>query len=208
MLDPVFAAALAALVDFLESHPGVGLVGSRLEGRDGTPQISAFRFPTALGELDAGLRFGPVSKLLAHRVIGPPIPREAVPIDWVSGASLMVRRAVFDAIGLLDDGYFMYYEEVDFCLRAREAGWPCWSFSNHDVVRAVTRWAPDGRPDPAFSRLLVAFLLSLRGSVSLYQGEELGLPEAYLTEGDLRDPFGIAFWPEFRGRDGSRTPMP
>src|SRR4051794_24361211 len=63
-------------------------------------------------------------------------------------------------------------------------------------------------PDPAFARLLMALLLSLRGSVCLYQGEELGLTEADLREADLRDPFGIAYWPEFRGRDGSRTPMP
>ena len=89
-------------------------------------------------------------------------------------------------------------------------GWMCWSFSNHDVERAVSRWnpTPGTVPDPAFVRLLMAFLLSLRGSVCLYQGEELGLTEASLTESDLRDPFGIAYWPEFRGRDGSRTPMP
>lgn len=89
-------------------------------------------------------------------------------------------------------------------------GWICWSFSNHDVERAVSRWNPKpGRPpDPAFARLLMALQMSLRGSVCLYQGEELGLTEATLSETDLRDPFGIAFWPEFRGRDGSRTPMP
>ena len=92
-----------------------------------------------------------------------------------------------------------------------EDGWICWSFSNHDVERAVSRWNPrrgEVPPDPAFARLLMALLLSLRGSVCLYQGEELGLPEAHLAEADLRDPFGIAYWPEFRGRDGSRTPMP
>ncbi|HEY4171928.1 MAG TPA: alpha-glucosidase [Rhodopila sp.] len=89
-------------------------------------------------------------------------------------------------------------------------GWICWSFSNHDVERAISRWnpSPGQAPDPAFARLLMAFLLSLRGSVCLYQGEELGLTEAVLAEADLRDPFGIAYWPEFRGRDGSRTPMP
>ena len=93
----------------------------------------------------------------------------------------------------------------------QESGWPCWSFSNHDVERAVSRWNPrrgEAPPDPAFARLLMALLLSLRGSVSLYQGEELGLTEAELAMEHLRDPFGIAFWPEFRGRDGSRTPMP
>jgi len=92
-----------------------------------------------------------------------------------------------------------------------EDGWPCWSFSNHDVERAVSRWNPAGRgagPDPRFARLLAALLLSLRGSVCLYQGEELGLPEAELRLEDIRDPFGLTYWPEFRGRDGSRTPMP
>jgi alpha-glucosidase len=94
---------------------------------------------------------------------------------------------------------------------AAEEGWPCWSFSNHDVERAASRWHPRGRAagyDPDFARLLMALLLSLRGSVSVYQGEELGLTEAELDFADLRDPFGIAYWPEFRGRDGSRTPMP
>jgi alpha-glucosidase len=83
----------------------------------------------------------------------------------------------------------------------------CWSFSNHDVERAVSRWMPAGG-GMAFARLLMAFTLSLRGSICLYQGEELGLPEAVLSEPELRDPFGIAYWPAFRGRDGSRTPMP
>jgi alpha-glucosidase len=93
---------------------------------------------------------------------------------------------------------------------ARARGWLCWSFSNHDVERALSRWNPGGGrdPDPRFARLLLRFQLSLRGSVLLYQGEELGLPESELREDELRDPFGIALWPEFRGRDGSRTPMP
>jgi alpha-glucosidase len=94
---------------------------------------------------------------------------------------------------------------------AAEEGWPCWSFSNHDVERAVSRWHPRGRAaghDPAFARLLMALLLSLRGSACLYQGEELGLTEAELAAHQLRDPFGIAYFPDFRGRDGSRTPMP
>ena len=87
-------------------------------------------------------------------------------------------------------------------------GWPCWSFSNHDVERAISRWNPGNPRDPRFGRLLMSLLLSLRGSVCLYQGEELGLTESVLAESDLRDPFGIAYWPEFRGRDGSRTPLP
>jgi alpha-glucosidase len=94
---------------------------------------------------------------------------------------------------------------------ATAEGWPCWSFSNHDVERAASRWHPRGRAaghDPDFARLLMALLLSLRGSVCIYQGEELGLTEADLAEQDLRDPFGMAYFPVFRGRDGSRTPLP
>ena len=87
------------------------------------------------------------------------------------------------------------------------AGWPCWSFGNHDVARAVSRLGGP-LPGPAFARLLPVLLASLRGSICLYQGEELGLPEAELAFEDLVDPPGIAFWPEYRGRDGCRTPMP
>lgn len=91
-------------------------------------------------------------------------------------------------------------------------GWMCWSFSNHDVERAISRWNParglGTQPDGRFAQLLMALQLSLRGSVLVYQGEELGLTEAELSADQLRDPFGIVYWPEFRGRDGSRTPMP
>ena len=83
-------------------------------------------------------------------------------------------------------------------------GWACWAFSNHDVVRHASRWnlGEDAR------RLYAALLLSLRGTICLYQGEELGLTEAYVAYEDLQDPYGIRFWPKFKGRDGCRTPMP
>ena len=84
-------------------------------------------------------------------------------------------------------------------------GWLCWSFSNHDVERVASRW---GDGSPAMARLLMALLLSLRGTPCLYQGEELGLTEAELAFEDLKDPYGINFWPQFTGRDGCRTPMP
>lgn len=87
-------------------------------------------------------------------------------------------------------------------------GWPCWAISNHDVQRAVTRWARGPNDIDAHARQLVALVCSLRGSVCLYQGEELGLPEAEVPFEALRDPYGIAFWPNFKGRDGCRTPMP
>lgn len=82
-------------------------------------------------------------------------------------------------------------------------GWACWAFSNHDVMRHATRWALS----PAAQRLYTTMLMCLRGSVCLYQGEELGLPEADVPFESLQDPYGIEFWPEFKGRDGCRTPM-
>jgi len=85
-------------------------------------------------------------------------------------------------------------------------GWICLAFSNHDVVRHVSRWATHGQ-QAAFTRLAATLLLAMRGSVCLYQGEELGLKEAELAFEDLVDPYGIEFWPQFKGRDGCRTPM-
>lgn len=82
-------------------------------------------------------------------------------------------------------------------------GWACWAFSNHDVVRHTSRWALDD----AEQRLYATLLLCLKGSVCLYQGEELGLPEADIPFEALQDPYGKQFWPEFKGRDGCRTPM-
>ena len=87
--------------------------------------------------------------------------------------------------------------------KAAPDAWPCWAYSNHDTVRHKTRWA---LCDDAV-RTYAALLMCLRGSVCLYQGEELGLDEADIAFEDLQDPYGIQFWPEFKGRDGCRTPM-
>src|SRR5258706_169279 len=96
---------------------------------------------------------------------------------------------------------------VEGALAASAEAWPCWSISNHDVQRVVSRW---GRPDspPHLATLFTALVCSLRGAVCIYQGEELGLREADVPFEALRDPYGIAFWPKFKGRDGCRTPMP
>ncbi len=84
--------------------------------------------------------------------------------------------------------------------------WPCWAFSNHDVVRVASRWGAAANPERI--RLLQALLLSLRGTVVLYQGEELGLPHSDVPRDRLQDPEAIRFWPNHRGRDGARTPLP
>ncbi len=88
-----------------------------------------------------------------------------------------------------------------------QGGWPCWALSNHDVQRVASRWGGP-EPHPQLARQLVALVCSLRGSVCLYQGEELGLPEADVPFEALQDPYGKTFWPNFKGRDGCRTPLP
>ena len=87
--------------------------------------------------------------------------------------------------------------------KVEQDGWACWALTNHDIQRHTTRWSldEDGR------RLYALLMMCLRGSICLYQGEELGLPEAEIAFEELQDPYGIEFWPEFKGRDGCRTPM-
>ncbi|MCG9746409.1 alpha-amylase family glycosyl hydrolase [Shewanella sp. Isolate8] len=86
-------------------------------------------------------------------------------------------------------------------------GWPCWAIGNHDVQRVATRWGREAF-NSDMAKMLNALLCSLRGSVCSYQGEELGLGEVEIAYEQLQDPFGITFWPMFKGRDGCRTPMP
>jgi GT2 family glycosyltransferase len=118
--------AIETLADFMARHPEIGIIGSQLEDGERRPQASGFRFPTILNEVDGGLRLNVFSKLVANRaVVFPPSP-EPYRVDWVSGASMMIRRSVFESIGMFDEGYFLYFEEVDFALRAAEAGWQCW----------------------------------------------------------------------------------
>lgn len=87
-------------------------------------------------------------------------------------------------------------------------GWVCWAFSNHDVRRVATRWRQEGVSDEALTYFVTALFMALRGSFCLYQGEELSLPEADIPYEKLQDPYGIRFWPEYKGRDGCRTPIP
>lgn len=116
--------AVAALVAYLEANPSVGLAGSYIHGPDGDPHGTAFRFPSILGEFEGSARLGPVSRLLASHVVAMPLPEETRPVDWLAGASVMIRQSVLDRIGLFDEAYFLYFEETDLCLRARRAGWP------------------------------------------------------------------------------------
>lgn len=112
---------------------------------------------------------------------------------------------------LTDDFKASYIKQVVESLEARVSdGWPCWSVSNHDVIRVASRWGKtqNAEGNATLAKMLYAMISSLRGSVCSYQGEELGLVEAEIAYEDLQDPYGITFWPQFKGRDGCRTPHP
>lgn len=116
--------AIAVLRDYLDAHPEAGFAGSHIHGPEGKPHTTAFRFPSALGELEAAARTGPVTRLLRRWVVAPDLPTTTQRVDWLAGASVMMRRSVLDRIGLFDEAFFLYYEETDLCRRAARAGWP------------------------------------------------------------------------------------
>jgi N-acetylglucosaminyl-diphospho-decaprenol L-rhamnosyltransferase len=118
--------ALDELLKAMENHPRMGIAGSRLENADGTPQAFAFRFPNILGEWEASVKWGLMTRWCARWKIWLPTPITATRTDWVPGASMLLRRTVLEQIGLLDETFFMYFEDVDFCRRARDAGWETW----------------------------------------------------------------------------------
>lgn len=129
LLNPdteIRTGALHVLSDFLSGNPAIGIIGSMIELADGTPWPYAFRFPSILGEFERGIRLGPVSRLLKNHNVLREMGEDPEPVDWVSGCSMVVRREVFEKVGLLDPGYFLYFEETDFCRAASRAGWPIW----------------------------------------------------------------------------------
>lgn len=114
--------AIRHLMETLERTPDAGFAGSYIHGEDGTPHLTTFRFPSIASEFEGAVRFGPVSRLLADHTVPVPIPAATTPVDWLAGASLLMRRAVLDQIGLFDEKFFLYFEETDLCLRAQRAG--------------------------------------------------------------------------------------
>ena len=123
-----------SLIDFMDQHPEVGIAGSRLEEPDGTPQRSAFKFQSPASEFESSLKLGLVSRLLSKWVVAPPVRDQAFETDWVSGACMMVRREVFEDCGLLDEGFYTYFDDCDFCFNARKKGWPTWYVPSAHVV--------------------------------------------------------------------------
>lgn len=116
--------AIRALLDYLEAHRDVGLAGSHIHGINGEPHTTAFRFPSISSEFEGAACTGIFSRLLKNHIIAPPLPTQTTRVDWLAGASVMIRQTVLDQIGLFDETFFLYFEETDLCRRAALAGWP------------------------------------------------------------------------------------
>jgi N-acetylglucosaminyl-diphospho-decaprenol L-rhamnosyltransferase len=129
--------AIQALADFLSTSPRAAFAGSRFVTEDGSPWPYAFRFPGLLSEIEQGLSFGPVTRLLSRHVVAKKMRLKAERVDWVSGASFMARASAFEELGGFDEGYFLYFEETDLCLRASRAGWETWYVPESHVMHAL-----------------------------------------------------------------------
>lgn len=116
--------ALQTLLTWLDDHKEVGIAGGYIHGVDGEPHPGAFHYPTIWSEIEGSVRFGPLSRLLKDRIVPRPVPVSSTDdVDWVPGASMVMRREVLEQVGLFDETFFLYYEETDLCHRAKKAGW-------------------------------------------------------------------------------------
>lgn len=117
--------AIRILRDHLDHTPKAGFAGSHIHGEDGETHLTTFRFPSVASEFEGSMRFGPVSRMLKDRTVPRALPAGDMPVtvDWLAGASLMMRRDCLEKIGLFDEVFFLYFEETDLCLRLNRAGW-------------------------------------------------------------------------------------
>lgn len=125
---------IPALLSHLQRTPRAGMVGSHVRGDDHEPHVTAFRFPSIAGEFEGAARIGPISRVLHRARIAPPLPTRTAKVDWVAGASALMRAEMLAEIGLFDETFFLYFEETDLCKRAARAGWDCWYMPEAGVV--------------------------------------------------------------------------
>ncbi len=125
---------VAAIVEFLHARPDVRLAGVRVLGHEGEVRASAFRFHSVMSEFLANANVSLFDRVFEKHLVRTPLGDELQTVDWVSGAGMVARREVFERVGLMDDGFFLYFEETEFCLRAKAAGFQCYYYPGAQVV--------------------------------------------------------------------------
>lgn len=169
--------AIRSMLRCMKARPDVGIVGPRMECLDGRPQISCFRAPSPFSEFLRAARTGPLTRLLQGYELVMPPSEIAVEPDWISFACAMIRREVVQRVGYLDEGYYLYYDDPDYCRRARRAGWGILYCPEARIVHLV------GQSNP-----VVALTQALRrrpryyyASRSRYFGKCYGVTGLWLT---------------------------
>jgi GT2 family glycosyltransferase len=140
LLNPdaqVRPGAIRALIRFLELHPDVGIAGSSFENLDGSDWPIAFHFPTLMSEMLQGLEMRLLMRLFRRWVVAQHMTKASQPIDWICGASMLIRPSVLESIGGMDENYFLYFEETDFCHRAKKAGFATWYVPESRVMHIM-----------------------------------------------------------------------
>lgn len=123
----VHPGSMHALVRFMDAHPHAGVAGSKLVRRDGSRDGTPFRFPSIVSEFASGLRLDLFSRSVkTHLPTIEPLPQQATEVDWVAGASMIIRKELVHRIGPLDEGLYTYFDDVDYGLNAKRAGWQVW----------------------------------------------------------------------------------
>jgi GT2 family glycosyltransferase len=146
------AGAVARLWQRLESDPRCAVASPRLEDADGRPQTSCFRFHTPLSEFVSAASTGPLTRLFAGHEVPLPVRETPETPDWTSFACVLVRGAALREVGLLDEAFFMYYEDVDLCRRLRRRGF---TIASEPAARVVHRGGASSgvdAPDAALRR--------------------------------------------------------
>jgi GT2 family glycosyltransferase len=170
--------AIAELVKFLEANPAVGIAGGSFKNSDGSDWRISFRFPGLISQMIDGIAFGPLTRIFRHSVIARVMSPVNQPVDWLCGASMMVRPGVIAATGGMDENYFLYFEETDFCRRALLAGFSSWYVPaslvmHHGGASTHVTGADEGR-----KRLPPYWFASRRR----YFAVTFGLPKAILID--------------------------
>lgn len=129
--------AIRVLIDFLNANPHVGIAGSSFETEDLRIWPYAFRFPGAFSEFERSMRLGIVTRILSPWVVARVMDQTSQPTDWICGASMLIRPVVLSTIGCLDENFFLYYEETEFCNRALKAGFSTWYVPESRIMHII-----------------------------------------------------------------------
>jgi len=191
MLNPdtlVRPGAVGHILRFMQAHPHAGAIGTAIEDASGDLWPYAFRFHSLAGELENALRSGIATRLLRDRSLAQKMAKHATQVDWVSGASMVLRGAVFETTGMFDEDYFLYFEETDFFHRVARAGWERWYVPQARVQHISGQSTGLTAHDAARRRVPAYWHHSRRRYLVKNHGR------AYAVVTDLITLLGIAIW--------------